>query len=135
MPQVSTELNAQYWEPVAQGPLAQLDLSANAAAIPPATLAATTGTFTSIAISADGFKVIALAVKTTGAGALSLQRYVDKAGTIAQGAVITASLVANTQLVINADDDLAFQSFTYTITNTAGATATLSNFALLLNAA
>jgi hypothetical protein len=30
MPQVSTELNSQYWEPVANGPVAQADISASA---------------------------------------------------------------------------------------------------------
>lgn len=135
MPLVSTETNSQYWEPVATGPLAQCDLSANAVAMPPATLSATTGSFTSGFIPSDGFKVIACGVKSSGAGALTVQRYVDAAGVFPQGAAVTAAIVAGTPLVVNVDDDLAFRSFTVTITNTSGSVATISNFVLLLNAA
>jgi hypothetical protein len=132
---VSTETNSQYWEPVAQGPLAQCDLSLNANAAPPATLAATTGTFTSGFILSDGFKTIACGVQSSGAGVLTIQRYVDKAGAFPQGAAITAPIVANTALVINSDDDLAFMSFTITVTNTSGSIANITHFVLLLNAA
>jgi hypothetical protein len=135
MPQVSTELNSQYWEPVAIGPSAQCDISSSSQlGTLPGTLPATTGTFTSNLVQCDGFLKIAAGVLSTQAGTIQIQRYVDKAGLIPQGAAISTTLVAATPNVVNANDGLPFQSFTIKVTNTGGSVATISNFVLLLNA-
>ena len=134
MPQASTELNSQYWEPVATGPVAQADVSSWAPLVPTSTIAAS-GNFTSALVYADGFKNIAAGVTSTQAGAISIQRYIDKAGLIAQGAAVSTSLTASTPGVVNVNDGLPFQSFVLKITNTGASTATITNFACLLNAA
>ena len=135
MPQISSELNSQYWEPVATGPVAQADISAwSGVGGPPATIAAGAN-FTSPTIIADGFKLIAAAVTSTQAGAISVQRYIDRAGTIAQGAAVSTAITGGTPAVVNVgSDNLPFQSFVLKITNTGASTATISGFALLLNA-
>jgi len=136
MPQVSTEASTQYWEPVATGPVAQCDLSANAEEVGaiPSSIAAS-GAFTSQLIPANGFRAIAAAVTSTQNGAISIQRYIDKAGLVAQGTVVPVAITAGTPAVVNSNDGLPFQSFTVKITNTGGSAATITNFALLLNAA
>jgi hypothetical protein len=135
MPQISSELNAQYWEPFAAGPVAQTDISAWAGLPPPPATIVASGNYTSLLIVADGFKALACGVTSTQAGALSIQRYIDKAGLIAQGPAISSTLVAATPNIVNSNDGLPFQTFKVIITNTGGATATISNFGLLLNAA
>jgi hypothetical protein len=132
------ELAAQYWEPVAQGPVAQADLSTWAglsAAGPPAATLGAAGTYQSGVIPAPGWKGIAIGVKSSQTGAITIQRFMDKAGLVPVGAPITASLVANTANWVNVDDGVPYQSFSFSITNTGGATANLSNFCCLLNAA
>jgi hypothetical protein len=135
MPQVSNELGSQYWEPVATGPVAQCDVSAwPGTPVPPATIAAG-GNFTSNVIVSDGFKAIAVGVLSSQAGAISIQRYLDRAGLVQQGAPISAVISAGVAQVCNSNDGLPFQSFKFVITNTGSAVANLSNFACLLNAA
>jgi hypothetical protein len=134
MPRVSNEINTQYWEPVAQGPIAQADLSTAGELALPATIAAS-GNYTSPVLPADGFKMIAAAVTSTQNGQISIQRYIDAAGQVAQGAPLSTAITGGTPAVVNAGaDNLPFQSFMLKITNTGASTATLSNFALLLNA-
>jgi hypothetical protein len=135
MPQVSNELGSQYWEPVATGPVAQCDISAwPGTPVPPAQIAAQSS-FTSNVIVSDGFKAIAVGVLSTKAGSISIQRYLDRAGLVPQGAPITAAITAATAQVCNSNDGLPFQSFKFTIANTESAVANLTNFACLLNAA
>lgn len=134
MPIVSNELNAQYWEPVAQGPVAQADITQWAGLPPlPATIAAS-GNYTSNVVISDGFKVIGVGVTSSQAGSISIQRYLDRAGLVTQGAPITAAITAATPAVANVADGLPFQSFKITISNTGGSVATISNVAVLLNA-
>lgn len=133
MPQTSSELNSQYWEPVATGPVAQADVSTWAPLVPSPTIIAS-GNYTSALIYADGFKSIAAGVTSTQTGAMTIQRYIDKAGLVAQGTASTVALTASTPAVLNVTDGLPFQSFVLKITNTGGATATITNFACLLNA-
>lgn len=137
MPQVSTEASTQYWEPVATGPVAQCDLSANTEEVGsvPSSIAASSN-FTSQLILANGFKAIAAAVTLSQAGSIAIQRYIDKAGLVAQGAAVSTALTAATPGVVNSNDGLPFQSCRVTITNSSSSNAaTVSNFALLLNAA
>lgn len=81
-----------------------------------------------------GMKSIAVGVKSTQAGAINIQRFLDSAGTIPQGAVVTTPLVANTQTTLNINDGAPFASFTVTITNTGGSPATLSGVGVLIQA-
>jgi hypothetical protein len=135
MPQVSNELNAQYYEPVATGPVAQCDISTWSGLPPPPASLAASGTWTSGVIVADGYKAIAAGVLSSQAGAISIQRYLDRAGNVPQGPAISATITAATAQVCNANDGAPFQSFVIKITNTGTVAATLSNFACLLNAA
>jgi hypothetical protein len=136
MPQVSKdEVNAQYWEPVATGPAAQCDISANAQLGTIPTSLASSGSWTSPVISADGFSKIAAGVQlsVTG-GSIVIQRYVDKAGVVpVPGSAPSATSLTTTPGSYATPNDFApFQSFTVKITAPASA-VTLSNFVLLLS--
>jgi hypothetical protein len=63
-----------------------------------------------------------------------VQRYIDRPGTIAQGSASTASITANTPVVLNITDGKPYQVFSITITNSSGIPANASAFAVLLNA-
>lgn len=134
MPRVSNELESAYYEPVAIGPIAQADLSTSATIGPGPTTVAASGSWASYVTPTDGYKVIAVGVTSSQAGQLSVQRYLDTAGLVAQGAAVTAALTAATPAVVNCTDGAPCQSFKITITNTGGSTATITNFACLLNA-
>ena len=137
MPRVSSELDTQYWEPVATGPIAQADISASAllgATLPTTGTIAASGNWTSSLLPADGFKCIGVGCKSTQTGAINIQRYLDTAGLVPVGAVLTAALTAATAQWLTNDDNTPFQSFTVQITNTGGSAATVTNFALVLNA-
>lgn len=131
------ELNTQYWEPVAQGPIAQVDLSASTiiSANPPTvgTIPAS-GNYTSNVIPSDGFKSIGVGCTSSQVGAITIQRYLDKAGLVPVGALISAALVAATPQWATINDGLPFQSFKVSITNTGGGAATITNFGLLMGA-
>jgi hypothetical protein len=133
MPLVSTELDSAYYEPIANGPRALCDLSAYAPIQPSGTIAAS-GNFTSPVLNGDGFLYMACSLKSTQAGAINIQRYLDAAGTIPQGAAVTVALTANTQTLLNVDDGLIYRTFTLQITNTGGSAATVSSFAFLMGA-
>lgn len=143
MPNTGTEATGQYWEPYAQGPIAQVDvvsIDANLLNGAP-TVLPTTGTIAagqnwlSAPVYADGFKAISVGAKSTQTGAINVQRYLDRAGTIPVGAVVTAALVANTSQWVTVNDGVPFQSFTVQITNTGASAATITNFGVLLGAA
>ncbi|MDR6381825.1 hypothetical protein [Paraburkholderia caribensis] len=84
----------------------------------------------------NGWKYFALGLKSTQAGAVTIQRFLDAAGTVAIGAPVTAALTANTAqtVSIGTADTLPFMSYQVTVTNTGGSPATLSNVAGLLQA-
>lgn len=134
MPLVSSELETAYWEPRATGPRAQIDLGSYAPIQPGAATIAASGNFTSPVLSGDGFLYIACSLKSSQGGAINLQRFLDAAGTVPQGAAVTAALVANTASVLNVNDGVIFRSFTLQITNTGGSAATVSNFAFIMSA-
>ena len=133
MPQVSNELGTQYWEPVATGPMAQADISNWAALGTPTTIAAS-GAWNSSVLPTDGFRTIAVGVTSSQPGVLSVQRYLDKAGLVAQGGPNMQPLAAATSAVLNVNDSTPCQSFQITITNSGGSPATITNFVCLLNA-
>lgn len=99
-----------------------------------ATAVGASGSVQSNLILSNGYKSFAFAVTSTQAGSVSVQRYLDQAGSIPQGAALTVSLTANNQGIVNATDGVPFQSLKITVNNTAGSAATLSNPYLLLQA-
>lgn len=135
MPLVSSELNSQYWEPVAYGPAAQADITTWSGVGTTLTTIAASGNWLSNVIVSDGFGKIAVGLKSTQAGAINIQRYIDRAGLVPLTATPdTVSLVANTANALVITDGKPFQSFTIQVTNTGASTATVSNIAILLNA-
>ncbi|WP_426442041.1 hypothetical protein [Bradyrhizobium genosp. P] len=144
MPLVGTEATGQYWEPVANGPAAQVDLLANDPALIGATLPttgtipATTGTYVSAVIISDGFRSISVGAKSNqSGGTISIQRFIDRAGLVLVGAaVVSGAFAAGVgQFATITDDGIAFQSFQITISNTSASAATITNFGVLLSAA
>ena len=92
------------------------------------------GNIVSNPIFTDGYKVAGIGVTSTQAGQIQVQRYLDDAQTIKQGAALTASLTANVAQTLNITDGLPFASMTVTITNSSGSIATLSGLGILLQA-
>ena len=97
----------------------------------PASVAAG-GTASSAVIPSDGYQKIALSVTSTEAGTLTLQRYLDASGTVAQGAALQASIAAGQPALVNAVDGLPFQSLTVSVSNSGGTGANLTNLVVLL---
>jgi hypothetical protein len=85
-------------------------------------------------IITNGYKALSFACTSSQTGSVSIQRYLDSAGTILQGAALTVSLSAATAAVLNNSDNAPFQSLKITVNNSAGSIATLTNCALLLQA-
>ena len=65
---------------------------------------------------------------------MSIQRYLDAGGTVPQGTAVQVTLSANTAANLDVLDGKPFASFKLTVTNSAGSTSNLTNFALLLQA-
>lgn len=129
------ELISQYWAPNAFGPVAQVDLTSVAAlgTLPTTGTIAASGNWLSKVIQSGGFKAIAVGAKSTQVGAINIQRYLDAAGLIPIGAVITVALAATVANFVSVADDVPFQSYTVQITNTSGSAATVTNFAVLMS--
>jgi hypothetical protein len=141
MPIVGSKNMGTYWEPATAGPSLQADLvggpnfdSTLLGTLPTTGTISAAGNWTSNVVQANGFKGIAMGAKSTQTGALNIQRYLDKAGLVPVGPVVTAALVANTAQWLTVNDGIVFQSFTAQITNTGGSAATVTNFGLMLNA-
>jgi hypothetical protein len=90
------------------------------------------GNVISSLIRSAGLQVGAIGVTSTQAGAINVQRFLDDAGQVKQGAVLTQALSANTAGVLNITDGVPFASFTVQITNSGGSPATLTNLGILL---
>jgi hypothetical protein len=127
---VTTQLNAN--TPVDIGQVLQCYLLP--AAIGLNTTIAGNGNVVSNAIINNGFKNFAFCLKSTQAGSVSIQRYLDQAATIPVGAAITGSLVANTALTVDSVDSIPYQSMIITVSDSSGTGATISNCALLFQA-
>jgi hypothetical protein len=130
MPLVSTELGSQYFEPVATGPDAIVNL-ATFGPFPPASIPAN-GSFTSGVLPGDGFKTFFIGITSSEPGAITIQRFLDVNGTIVQGAANTLALTAGAPAVLSITDGLPYLTFTVTITNTSGSAATVTNFAFIM---
>ncbi|MGS1020255.1 hypothetical protein [Burkholderia gladioli] len=75
----------------------------------------------------NGWKLFSVGLKSTQAGQISVQRFLDLAGTVPQGAAVTAALTANTAASATVGTDgLPFASVQVTVTNSSGSAATLS---------
>ena len=137
MPIVSTELESQYWEPVGNGPVALVDLSAwpglSPAGPPGATIAAS-GSYQSGVIPSNGFKAIGIGVTLNQAGSITIQRFLDAAGNVPVGAPINPTITAGTPQWATVNDGTPFRSFSFKITNSATSVANVSNFGCLLSA-
>ena len=140
MTRVSNENLSQYWEPVGIGPVAQVDLSASNTlkadgSLPTTGTIGAAGSYQSIPVYVDGHKAIGIGCKSTQTGNITIQRFLDTAGNVPVGAVLTAALTAATAQWLSVNDGVPFQSFSFNISNTGGVAATITNFALLLQAA
>lgn len=105
--------------PVDSGPLVQAFLTAAQLGL--------TSPGTSPLMSSGGYPRIAVGATSSATGSISVQRYLDAAGTIPQGPALTQALSAATAGVLNVSDGAPFQTFTVTITG-----GTLSNVGALL---
>lgn len=132
------ELLSEFFQPFATGPAAQVDLSTwaglSAAGVPGATIAGGAN-FTSSPIQVPGYRNLAVGARLSQTGTITIQRYLDKAGQVPVGALISVSLVANTSNWATVNDGLPFQSFVFVIANTSGSLGNLDRFAALVQAA
>jgi hypothetical protein len=131
MPKV-TSFGEQPGLDVAQGPSVQSLVPASVHGL--ASSIAASGNTASNLIVSDGYKSLAVGVTSSQNGQIQVQRYLDDAGTVKQGAAVTASLTGGTAGVCNVTDGNPFASYTVTITNTGGGTANLTNLAILQQA-
>lgn len=96
----------------------------------PTTIAAGVTYSTGIMLT-SGCKGLAASAELTQTGVLSIQRYIDPAGTIPIGAAVTQAMTASTLATVAVNDGLPAAAWQASIQNTAGASGTLSNAALL----
>jgi hypothetical protein len=76
----------------------------------------------------NGWKLFSVGLKSTQAGQISIQRFLDLAGAVPQGAPVTAAITANTAASATVGTDgLPFASVQVTVTNSGTSAATLSN--------
>ncbi len=125
--------NSGVWTPHEVGPALQWVIPAvtlNLAASIPAS-----GNVSSAVIPSYGWQKLAVGLQSTQAGQLTVQRYLDDAGTIVQSAALTAPLTANTAAVVNITDGVPFRSFKVTVSNTGASAAAVSGVAALLQSA
>ena len=97
---------------------------------------AASGNVKSNVIRTLGWQKGGIGLVSTQAGQISIQRYLDQAGTILVGAAITQALTANTAASATWSDGLPCGSVQITVTNSSGSTAaTLSSITVLLQSA
>lgn len=89
-------------------------------------------TYDSGVIICVGFKTIAAGTKLDQTGTITIQRYLDAAGAIPVGALISSALVANTANWVTSIDNTPFQSFRVVITNTSVSLGTLAANATMI---
>lgn len=115
------------------GPTLQVFLNGSSTALGLAATIPESSNINSNVINCNGYKSFSFGVTSSQAGALSIQRYIDQAGTIAIGSAITGSISAATPLTVNNHDGVPFGSLQINITNTSGSTtANLTGVLLLL---
>lgn len=127
MTTVTTQEDAH--TPMDVGPSLQFYLNTTKLAL--ATTIDASSSINSNLIYTNGYKIFSFAVTSDQDGSVSIQRYLDTAGTIAQGSPTTASVVGGTPLVVNNSSSSPSQTLKITITNSGGSIANLTNVALL----
>lgn len=128
----STNYGEQPGLNVAIGPVTQQVVPSGVHGLPASI--ASNSSITSNLIFSDGYKVLAVGGTSSQNGQISVQRYIDDAGLVAQGAPVIAALTATDPGVVNITDGVPFSAFKVTFTNSAGSTANLTNVAILLQA-
>ena len=88
----------------------------------PATIPAS-GTWTSGALPTYGMDHVAASAQIDQAGTLSVQRYLDAGGTLAQGSPTTAAMSANTLAIVDNLGTVVAQSFKVSVINGAASQA------------
>lgn len=130
MPEVLSHLDTHDY--VDCGPKLQKLLTAANIGLPASVPAS--GSVISAPILSSGYSAFAVGVTSSQAGTVTVQRYLDTAATIPQGAPLTANLTAASAGVVNATDGAPFASFTVRVSNSGSAAASLSNVGVLLQA-
>lgn len=97
---------------------------------PPATLAGG-GVWNSGTLPGNGASALAAAATLSQAGTLTIQRYIDLAGTIAIGGAIAQVMTADTPATVAVNDGLPFASFSVQVNNTSGSLGNLTGVAIL----
>jgi hypothetical protein len=120
----------EYQTPAPLGPRSQCQVSAAQHGLPAVVGAGSN--VTSSNLLTDGHVGFAVGVTSSQPGAINVQRYLDVACTVKQGAVATVALSASTPAVLNLNDGLPAQGFTVQVTNTGGSPASLTGLVILL---
>jgi len=97
----------------------------------PASIAASGSAQTSLIVT-EGFTLISAGITASQNGTLSIQRYLDAAGTVPQGAAVSVVITASTAANLDVLDGKPFASFKLTVTNASGSVSNITAFALLL---
>lgn len=90
------------------------------------------GTYTSDVVSTYGYPHIAVAATIDQAGTLSMQRYLDRGGTVVAGSAVTAAMSANTLATIDNLGTIISQSVKVSIVNGATAAATIAGITVVV---
>lgn len=106
--------------PADSGPLLQVFLTAAQIGL--------TAPGTSALIQSGGYPRIAVAATNSVAGSINVQRYIDAAGTIPQGAALTQALTGGVSGILNVSDGAPFLSYTVAITGA----GTVTGFGVLM---
>jgi len=96
----------------------------------PATIAGS-GSWASGIMPANGAKALAASATLSQAGSLTIQRYIDAAGTVPIGMPVVAVLSATVANTVAVNDGLPFASWQVTVANTSGSTGNLTGVVLL----
>jgi hypothetical protein len=132
VPWSDPELSSEFFNVTGMGPAAQTTVVQS----PALTSIAISGTYTTGVVVSNGYQIIAVGVTSSQAGTVTIQRFLDRAGTVPVTTTLSTPVVAATPLVVvvNAfNDHLPFASFIITVTNSSGSTvANITNFAVLL---
>lgn len=102
-------------------------------AIPLPPTIAGSGNWSSGLMFNDGYRYVTIALTSSQAGLLTLQTYLDLAGTIPRPQTPTA-IVAATLLILDLADLKPFVSYTITVSNSSGTPAVVSVLQVVLSA-
>lgn len=86
-------------------------------------------------IICNGWKSISVGAKLSVTGSITIQRWLDAAGTIPVGALITVALTAGISNWATVNDGVTFASVSVVVNNTTGGPGNLTLTSILLGAA